>query len=130
MCEILKEARATDVAFATTTCDGRHRQSNQPLQCGYCSSCLLRRLAFFTAKVEDKTEYVATHGTKMIQSHYKRHFKAMDHQAKKLKLILDSQNEWQKISSRYPELREIVCRLGEQEGENTHLLQNELLHLL
>jgi hypothetical protein len=56
MCQILAEDKRADLASLTKSCDRPHRQ--QPDQCGYCSSCLLRRQALAASKIEDKTSYV------------------------------------------------------------------------
>jgi len=58
MCQALVEAGCVDLAFETISCDRLHRE--KPMQCGYCSSCLLRRQALAVQRVEDQTCYIAT----------------------------------------------------------------------
>ena len=58
MCQALVETGCIDLAFETISCDRLHRE--KPMQCGYCSSCLLRRQALAVHGVEDQTCYIAT----------------------------------------------------------------------
>lgn len=129
MCEVLVKEKATNLIFETVTCDGRHRQAGQPSQCGYCSSCLLRRVALAAAQIEDQTQYVITHGTQPSKKSYKDHFTAMQFQVEKLQSILNSKHPWQKILDRYPSLREIVVRLSEREDIDRQIIENKLLQL-
>ena len=44
----------------TSSCDSPHRR--EPVQCGYCSSCVLRRQSIAAAGLPDDTRYVVPHG--------------------------------------------------------------------
>jgi hypothetical protein len=109
MCSSVIDHR--ELAYSTITCDGRYRQRDMPIQCGYCSSCLLRRIALLTALGEDKTEYVATHGTEEPAAHSSLHFKAMDLQADELQQMLSGPSPWHNLLMRYPSLRELSVEL-------------------
>src|SRR6266567_4860950 len=61
MCQVLCSNNSSDLMFETITCDRRHRKAI--LQCGYCSSCLLRRQAIAALKIKDNTKYIITEKT-------------------------------------------------------------------
>lgn len=118
-----------DLAFNTITCDGRYRGSDQPQQCGYCSSCLLRRMALTTALGRDETPYVVTHGIVTQQLLQRRHFEAMDQQAIELDIIMKSDNPWQSLQKRYSDLRRLVTRTAKELKVERSLIQTRLLQL-
>ncbi len=55
MCKEPLHSNAVETIFSTISCDSRHRR--KPIQCGYCSSCLLRRQAIAVHGIVDKTPY-------------------------------------------------------------------------
>ena len=61
MCEALKKDGRTALVSMTESCDSYHRKSHG--QCGYCSSCLLRRLSLMVIGIEEDRRYVVPHGT-------------------------------------------------------------------
>ncbi|CBN53544.1 MULTISPECIES: 7-cyano-7-deazaguanine synthase [Kamptonema] len=65
MCKALAKDRRHDLPSLTMSCDSPHRQ--RPVQCGYCSSCLLRRQALAAADIKDKTRYVVLHGKRSVK---------------------------------------------------------------
>ena len=67
MCRALAEDGRSDLASLTMSCDSKHRKSEQPTQCGYCSSCVLRRQALAAANIEDKTPYIVLHEKAQIR---------------------------------------------------------------
>ena len=56
MCKVFKDTFSTSLIASTITCDRLHRQI--PMQCGCCSSCLLRRQALAVHAINDTTGYV------------------------------------------------------------------------
>lgn len=127
MCEAVKDK--TDIAFQTITCDSRHRQANQPSQCGYCSSCLLRRVALINALGYDHTEYILTHGTIRPSLECHRHFEAMQYQVMRLQEIFNSSNPWMHMLQRYSSLRQIVDHLSLDQGEASTVIEERFLQL-
>lgn len=111
MCKALAEDGRSDLPPLTKSCDSPHRQ--QPIQCGYCSSCLLRRQALAAADIEDGTRYVILHG-KRRPVNSSRHFCAMLAQVRTLRNLLDTSNEvnlqWEALTRKFPELDDIVDR--------------------
>ncbi|HMN28710.1 MAG TPA: hypothetical protein PKE45_11225, partial [Caldilineaceae bacterium] len=127
MCKSL--ADVPDLAFRTVSCDGRHRQPNQPSQCGYCSSCLLRRVALINALDYDETDYVITHRKTSWPSTYTAHFEAMQVQAEQLQMILESHNPWERMLERYTSLRLLVEQVAASQQTTALTISEKLLNL-
>jgi len=117
MCKALAEDGKIDLPPLTKSCDSPHRK--KPSQCGYCSSCILRKQALAASQMEDKTLYVVPHGKKPVEdtSLYLRHMLA---QVSTLRgLFNDSQDpnlQWQALTRRFPELGDIVDRTATAEN--------------
>jgi 7-cyano-7-deazaguanine synthase in queuosine biosynthesis len=126
MCESLIQANSIDLIFDTITCDHLHRE--KPMQCGLCSSCLLRRQALAVLGVADKTRYVSTHGTRprMLDS---THLQAMLYQVNRLKSILKEVDSWRGLSRRYPQLSDIVDQTAAQHAITPEQMKVQLLQL-
>jgi hypothetical protein len=50
MCQQLAEDERYDLPALTVSCDSPHRK--QPIQCGYCSSCILRKQALAASGID------------------------------------------------------------------------------
>jgi hypothetical protein len=113
ICRPLIEDNLSDLIFRTQTCDSIHRKEQS--QCGYCSSCLLRRLALLANNVDDKTKYVLTHGeSKSKQLHL--HFKAITNQTQVIRKILngdqDSNQKWYRLIDEYAVLEKTATEMS------------------
>ncbi|MGB7251401.1 MAG: 7-cyano-7-deazaguanine synthase, partial [Phormidesmis sp.] len=111
MCQILAEEGKNDLVALTKSCDRPHRQ--QPIQCGYCSSCLLRRQALAASKIEDRTRYVICHGKRPADdpSVYLRHMLAQVHTLRCLINASDFPSlQWEALTQKFPVLDDIVDR--------------------
>jgi 7-cyano-7-deazaguanine synthase in queuosine biosynthesis len=124
MCKDLLQKDISEVVFSTISCDSRHRK--QPMQCGYCSSCLLRRQAIAVHGVVDKTGYQITERSdRLRRPDDGTHFYAMLEQVNKMRVILSSNDSWQRMSQRYRTLVDIVEKIGEPQA----VTQDNLLSL-
>lgn len=128
MCEVLAQLNATDLVFLTITCDRLHRE--QPMQCGCCSSCLLRRQALAILGIEDQTPYVVT----SVHSHdrsrglsHSNHLRAMLYQVDSLRFLLNSVDPWHSLSKQYLTLREIVDQVAKREAIDPAVMVERLL---
>lgn len=130
MCTALVNASWLDLILETVTCD---RLWPQSVQCGYCSSCLLRRQALAYLGIEDKTPYrttLAQSAEDLSRMWEKSHFYHMRHQAETLGVDLDSPDPWQKLSRRFPSLlSDTVHRICRATGESPELMIAEILDL-
>jgi hypothetical protein len=132
MCQALAEDGKTDLASLTLSCDSLHRKRKQPNQCGYCSSCILRKQALTASKIEDKTRYVVPHGDRPSKdpSLILRHMLA---QVRTFHSLLSTSNEigirWEALTRKFLELDDIVDRASEVEGLSRVDLQSRLIRL-
>ncbi len=115
MCEVLKELGISDVAWRTWSCD-RARGTNF-VQCGRCSSCILRRQGFLVARIGDCTLYrldrVSNSEREKLLS--ESHLLHMLCQAKSLRNILQTENAWDVLALKHPTLL----------GQITHFLPED-----
>jgi 7-cyano-7-deazaguanine synthase in queuosine biosynthesis len=116
---------AGEVVFTSTiSCDSRHRK--RPIQCGYCSSCLLRRQAIAAQGIADVTPYQITDALQGKQKRsYDTHYYAMLAQVQALRELLAAADPWERMSQQYSSLEGIVEKLSEQEFD----VKDQILHL-
>lgn len=124
LCQELARSRLVDLAFRTVSCDSRHRQKDCPVQCGYCSSCLLRRQAL-SIYADDRTLYVVP-DHRMSRSGEDTHLLAMLWQVDKLRTIFASVDWWQHLVAEYPTLVETVGCIAHCEEVSVAAVKQEL----
>lgn len=130
MCQQLSEDARHDLPPLTISCDSPHRK--QPIQCGYCSSCILRKQALAASRVEDQTSYIVPYGARPVGDIrlYLHHMLA---QVSTLKGLLnhseDVVSQWQSLTRRFPELDDIVDRTHEVEGLTSLEMRKNLIRL-
>ena len=124
LCQELARSRLVDLAFRTVSCDSRHRQKDCPVQCGYCSSCLLRRQAL-SIYGDDKTLYVVPNH-RISRTGEDTHLLAMLWQVDKLRTIFASVDWWQRLVAEYPTLVETVECIAQCEGTSVGVVKQKL----
>jgi hypothetical protein len=127
MCAELAAAGATDLAPITVTCDRRHRR--RPFQCGYCSSCLLRRQALAAADIPDRTAYRLHTAERRRRPSDADHLLAMLDQAAALDDSLSQSDPWMGLAKRYLPLVDVVDWLEEHGGQDAAGVQQQLVAL-
>jgi 7-cyano-7-deazaguanine synthase in queuosine biosynthesis len=130
MCKSLAEDRRNDLPPLTMSCDSPHRQ--QPIQCGYCSSCILRKQALAASLMEDQTRYIVPHGRKPAgdTSLYLRHMLAQVSTLRDLLNVSDDLNlQWESLTRRFPDLDDIVDRTAMAEILLPADMQKHLIRL-
>ncbi len=118
-------ARNPNLAFETISCDRLHR--TKPMQCGYCSSCLLRRQSLAAAGIEDKTHYLIPHGRRFENSHL-TYLHYMLKQVEVMDCKLSASNPWHNLTSEYIELPDMVDWMIDT-GEEEKKLEEKMLSL-
>jgi hypothetical protein len=115
MCKSLANNGRDDLPPLTMSCDSPHRQ--KPVQCGYCSSCLLRRQSLAASSIKDKTRYVVLHGERQVKEPSKC-FLNMQAQVRTLdSLFAVSDEPWKTLTKKFPILDDIVDRtVSSQQG--------------
>lgn len=128
MCEALIWANATHLIADTISCDSLHRV--HPMQCGFCSSCLLRGQALAASHIPDPTTYVLDSFERRGKTHQIRHsfhYRAMIWQLQKLQSILDAPSPWEHLAQAYPRLIDTVDITADFEGVPPNQIQRQLL---
>ncbi|GFE72039.1 7-cyano-7-deazaguanine synthase [Chroococcus sp. FPU101] len=130
MCKTLTKDVRNDLPSLTMSCDRPHRQ--QPIQCGYCSSCILRKQALAASTIKDQTRYVVPHGRKPAgeTSLHLRHMLAQVSTLRGLLDVSDTPNlQWASLTQRFPELDDIVDRVAITENLMPTDMQKYLIRL-
>ncbi len=108
-------------------CDSRHRQKNLNTQCGYCTSCLLRRQSLAAADIKDRTQYVVP-DDRPAKKDEKLSFHVMSQQVDVFRNNLSSLQPWNSMVKTYPDLFEIVIRNADTSHEREKM-KSRLLRL-
>ncbi len=132
MIKLLAEDAQTDLVSLTNSCDSPHRKSKEPTQCGYCSSCLLRKQALAASQLDDKTEYIVPHGNPPAEN-IRLYLASMLAQVatfrERLKPSNYAANPWQALTQRFPELNDIADRTHADENMTLLQMRHQLIRL-
>jgi len=132
MCKDLAKDSRSDLSSSTVSCDSRHRKKIAS-QCGYCSSCLLRRQALIVANLEDKTPYVITHRKHQLKKDPSSYFCRMQTQVntidKLLKLSNKREIQWKYLAQEFFEMDDIVDRTFKAEKLSSIEMRYKLIQL-
>lgn len=130
MCQALAHEVGKTLILSTTSCDSPHRKTY--VQCGYCSSCLLRRQSLAAAGIDDPSRYVVPHG-EPPSGDTGLHLRHMLTQVSNIKELLDAENDfsskWQALTRRFPELDNISDRFKIADTKGVSSTQERLLRL-
>ncbi len=125
MCSSLHEEPIP--VFETISCDRLHREKY--IQCGYCSSCILRRLSLVSANIIDRTKYFVPHGRNPEGRHL-AYWRKMNEQVRVIKKGLDSDDDWVQLCIDYPDnLRETAIALAGSKRCEESCVINSILRL-
>lgn len=130
MCKTLAEDGRNDLLQLTMSCDRPHRQ--QPIQCGYCSSCILRKQALAALQIEDETRYIVPHARKPAgdTNLYLQHMLMQVSTFRDLLNVSDTPNlQWESLTRRFLELNDIVDRTAMAEKLLPVDMQKQLIRL-
>jgi len=123
MCGVFDSKELQSLIFETISCDSRHRK--RPQQCGYCSSCLLRRQAIEANGIVDLTDYVIKAHDLKNSDNKSVAIRSMFYQSAKLKRALASAHPGRTFAREFTELGEVVDYLAEKNNiEETIIMQN------
>ncbi|NTV61982.1 MAG: hypothetical protein HGA65_00395 [Oscillochloris sp.] len=125
----LLEGKAYDLIKTSITCDRRHR--HPLIQCGRCSSCLLRRQALAVHGWND-TEYVIPHERRRGRPLGLKdgdYFRAMNHQVERLRSCLRAVDPWESLTAAYEDLSQVAQWVAEFEGISDLEVQTALTQM-
>ncbi len=132
MLRALAEDARTELASLTSSCDSPHRKPQQPPQCGYCTSCILRKQSLAASQLEDKACYIVPHGSRPANN-IRIYFDNMLEQVSTLRQRLNCSEQtveqWKALTHRFPELNDIVDRTRTQEGLTLPEMSQKLIRM-
>jgi len=128
MCQSLTDPHLTSLIAKTVSCDSRHRAAE--IQCGYCSSCLLRRQALAVAHIADGGAYLINNTmAQRVPRDGDVHLRAMRHQIDTLHGALEGPDRWDGLCTRFVDLVDIADRTAMAYGLTPMMMQAELVRL-
>jgi 7-cyano-7-deazaguanine synthase in queuosine biosynthesis len=125
--QMVESLNSTDGKYLITlssSCDRTHRLKEGIIQCGVCTSCLLRRQSLSALGIEDETIY-----DKRVISKSGRHLQAMQHQANTIRALLKQDDQWLSLSSEYYDLDDIVDQMSLQTQQPISILRRQIIQL-
>ena len=130
MCSSLVALDTVYLIKCTISCDRRRREA--VMQCGRCSSCLLRRQALTAAGIKDETDYAVN--ASMSKENLERllansHLPYMREQVKCIRAWLGAPDVWPKLPKHFRDLSTIRNVLAQRRKVDEVTIQNQLLRL-
>ena len=124
MCKSLIGSGLADAVSHTVSCDGfPQRIRGQPSQCGYCTSCILRRQSLQASGLEqfDQGYRYDVLGPKMgLTREHLYGFEAMRGQVHKIGRCLESKEPWGSLCVAFPELARTHAEVVEHLDMGSH----------
>jgi len=130
MCRDSAVKKAAVGIRSTFSCDGFPVRRRQYAQCGFCTSCVLRRQALEASamSVHDADDYGCDLTTdRPFLSHHLRGLRAMNIQRARFEEAFRSSDPWTALTFAFPELRRAADALSV--GENPGEVRARLIHL-
>ena len=135
MCRALEPAGLAGAVGLTVSCDGfPQRQKNSPSQCGYCTSCILRRQAIFASGIpqhDDRKRYrmdaLSWQGN--LDSEHRYGLNAMRNQVHGIANCMSAPNPWGALISLYPELARTQLELAQSQVYGAGTFKEGILRL-
>jgi hypothetical protein len=131
MCADLITDKLYPVIEETVSCDRRRRA--RPMQCGCCSSCLLRRQSLAAnGYVEPPRMYTVTANPKLGQQAELRgisHLAPMRAQVADIEADLASPSPWSALQQRYPDLADTADEIAMEDCVGLLTVQERLIRL-
>lgn len=129
MCEALGRDNKINLINMTITCDRRLR--GEIVQCGKCSSCLLRRQALAVLGIKEQDYHIIHARREGWPLTYEdgKYLRAMYDQLNTLRMCLAAGNPWDCMAEEFQTLPTIVRWLGSREGIPAQELREQLVGL-
>lgn len=125
MCSSLK--LSSHLIFETISCDRLHREKY--IQCGFCSSCVLRRQALASAGIKDPTRYLIPHGKKPQERHMS-YWRLMNQQVNTINKALSSSEPLFHLQMAFSsDLPDIVGHIADQDRLKRDVIEEKIVEL-
>jgi hypothetical protein len=126
ICAPLRGTPAEAIVQTTISCDARPRRRGLPIQCGRCSSCILRRQALTATGMRDQTPYA--YGD-LAGPDNRFAYELMLEQRDVLQASLATPEPWSTLRRRYPVLEKTVTRMARASETSSAQLAGQLISL-
>lgn len=117
----------TDLVSETVSCDSKHRE--KPIQCGYCSSCLLRRQAIEANGLIDQTQYIIKKRQIKSKAKASTHLRAMVYQVNTFRKLLKTADPWSNLCREFTGLADVTDQLYLPDNLTPNGLAQKLMKL-
>jgi 7-cyano-7-deazaguanine synthase in queuosine biosynthesis len=118
----------------TFSCDGFPLRAKNHAQCGFCTSCLLRRYSLEVAGLAkfDSDSYLQDWKLNRFKpnKHHLRGLRAMDWQTRRLAKCFANKEAWLPLVTEFPELRTVVTDLGLLNQQPVNDVRDHLMAML
>lgn len=134
MCRKLAAEGLGQLAARSVSCDGFPQRVTGALQCGICTSCLLRRQALHAAglsSVDSQSgyRYDVTDPNLFLEERQLYQLRAMLDQVNRLRICVNSASPWEQLSESFPVLEEIRHGIAAFEGRDVQEIAEALVSL-
>jgi 7-cyano-7-deazaguanine synthase in queuosine biosynthesis len=134
MCRHPAVRRFGDIIGQTFSCDRPPRLLKGRTQCGCCTSCLLRRLSLYTARLSqfdasDRYTVDLLSFDGIASPKHLRHLRAMEWQFERLRRCLMARDTWSALVAEFPELQDVVSELAWRRGGTDENLRGAIVEL-
>lgn len=127
MCKVLVEEGETELIKSTKSCDSQQRNKEcGVIQCGFCSSCVLRRLALEYWGISDPTEYLPSEFEETPEDNFVR---AMIYQSNRIQAALMGENVWYLLSRNFIDLERVVDYLSLSNEHSRSYYEQQIIRL-
>ena len=123
MCKALQPAGLVHLVRETVSCDGFAQRVAKTSQCGYCTSCVLRRQSLYSSGLGDydpsaeyRRDVLNRQSSLTLRQIYG--LEAMCDQVEKLARCLSSDAPWSALAAAFPHLAKIRADLVVNDGMN------------
>ncbi len=127
-------SRIQEALALSFSCDGFPVRAEGKAQCGFCTSCLLRRLSLEIADLDafDTREYLRDWKSNSFPTSHQhlRGLRAMDWQTLRFRRCLEDLDPWSALTLEFPELRVLVHDLSLLHHEPSAEIASKLQRLI
>ena len=134
MCAALQTAGLAHLVRETVSCDGFAQRIANKSQCGYCTSCILRRQSLYSSglggydpSAEYRQDVLNRQSSLTLRQIYG--LEAMCDQTEKLARCLSSDSTWPALAASFPHFAKIRADLVVNDGMNPEDVEARLIRM-
>ncbi len=134
MCAALQPTGLAHLVRATVSCDGFAQRIANKSQCGYCTSCILRRQSLYSSGLggydpSAEYRYDLLNRQSLLTLRQIYGLESMCDQAEKLARCLSSDAPWPALAASFPHLANVRAALVVHDGMNPEDVETRLIRV-